>query len=82
MIGGAKPNIDEVGARSFLAGWCGHAPGRVGLVGEGEWSRCFGFTLDGQELVVRFGRHVGDFAKDRLAAAISSTATCWSTDRA
>jgi hypothetical protein len=71
MTAGAKPDIDEAGARRFLAGWCGHGPGAVELVGEGEWSRCFAFTRDGRELVVRFGRHVDDFAKDRMAAAWS-----------
>jgi hygromycin-B 4-O-kinase len=74
MTAGAKPDIDEAGARRFLAGWCGHGPGAVELVGEGEWSRCFAFTRDGRELVVRFGRHVDDFAKDRMAAAWSRSA--------
>ena len=35
------------------------------VVGEGAWSRCFGFTLNGSELVIRFGRHVDDFQRDR-----------------
>lgn len=46
----------------------------VALVGQGEWSRCFGFRLGDQELVIRFGRHVEDFEKDRRAAAWASAA--------
>jgi hygromycin-B 4-O-kinase len=39
----------------------------VKMVGEGAWSRCFGFRARGRELVIRFGRHVDDFEKDRCA---------------
>ena len=39
----------------------------VALIGEGAWSRCFGFCHDGEELVIRFGKHVDDFEKDKRA---------------
>ena len=39
-------------------------PVGVALAGEGAWSRCFGFRHDGVDLVVRFGAHLEDFAKD------------------
>lgn len=42
----------------------------VELVGEGAWSRCFGFVLDGAPMVVRFGRLVEDFEKDRFAGSL------------
>ena len=40
--------------------------------GLGAWSRCFGFTAEGEPLVVRFGRHVADFETDRLAHQFAS----------
>ena len=39
----------------------------VEFIGEGAWSRCFGFSFQSRELVVRFGQHLGDFEKDRKA---------------
>lgn len=43
-------------------------------LGSGAWSRAFGFTAEGRALVVRVGRHVDDFHRDRLAAAFGSEA--------
>lgn len=37
------------------------------LIGEGAWSRCFGFYHNGEELVVRFGKYIDDFEKDKHA---------------
>ena len=42
------------------------------LVGEGAWSRCFGFRRDNADLVIRFGHHVDDFRKDQLAYAYTT----------
>jgi hygromycin-B 4-O-kinase len=44
----------------------------VEYVAEGAWSRCFGFVHNEAELVIRFGRHVEDFERDRLAARFAS----------
>ena len=60
------------GARAFLIERFGIDGNDVEYVGEGAWSRCFGFTHNGAELVVRFGRHVEDFERDRLAARFAS----------
>jgi len=61
-------DIDERAAAEFLNE---HLDGveNVEFVGEGAWSRCFGFSCDARALVVRFGRHRVDFEKDRVAAA-------------
>src|SRR5687767_11836615 len=56
-------------ARAFLVEQVDPAAADVALLGAGAWSRAFGFRLGDRELVVRFGRHGDDFAKDRRAAA-------------
>lgn len=43
-------------------------------LGSGAWSRAFAFTAGGRALVVRVGKHVDDFERDRLAAAFASEA--------
>jgi hygromycin-B 4-O-kinase len=58
-------------ARLFLAE---HYDGRVAAVESlagGDWSRAFGFQVNGQDLVVRFGAWREDFEKDRAAMAFS-----------
>jgi hygromycin-B 4-O-kinase len=42
------------------------------LLGAGEWSQAYAFTLDGQDSVIRFGRHGEDFLKDQVMTAYSS----------
>jgi hygromycin-B 4-O-kinase len=59
-------------ARAFLIQRFGIDGDSVDHIGEGAWSRCFGFSHNGAELVVRFGRHVEDFERDRLAARFAS----------
>ena len=61
-------------ASDFLAEHLGRAVGAVELVGEGAWSRCFGFHDDGRERVIRFGNFFDDFEKDRRASALPSPA--------
>ncbi len=68
------PGIGSGDARDFLTTHLGRAVGDVELVGEGAWSRCFAFTDDGRERVIRFGDYVDDFEKDRRAAAFASPA--------
>lgn len=64
--------VDTNTASAFLTQHLGPQVANVELVGEGAWSRCFGFTAAGREWVVRFGRHVDDFEKDRRAAGLRS----------
>ncbi len=66
--------IDRDGARAFLRTHLGRDPGPVELVGEGAWSRCFGYRDGGRERVIRFGRHRSDFDKDARAAGFASAA--------
>jgi len=66
----SQVQLDE--ASTFLVQRFGAEISDVEHVGEGAWSRCFGFTLNGSELVIRFGRHVDDFQRDRLAARFAA----------
>lgn len=43
-------------------------------LGGGDWSRAFAFRVEGRELVLRLGRHVEDFVRDRKAMAFDSPA--------
>ena len=42
------------------------------MIGEGAWSRCFGYLVGDREYAVSFGRYIEDFQKDRWAARFSS----------
>ncbi|MDQ3470720.1 MAG: phosphotransferase [Actinomycetota bacterium] len=44
----------------------------VSRLAGGAWSSAFAFEVGGHAFVVRFGRHVEDYHKDRLAAGWSS----------
>jgi hygromycin-B 4-O-kinase len=67
----AGRTVDEIDAeevRRFLVDTLGEDAADVEFVANGEWSRCFSFTSAGLDLVVRFGRHLEDFEKDRAAS--------------
>ena len=59
-------------AQAFLASYLEAEPSEVALIGEGAWSRCFGFRRGDEELVIRFGNYLDDFRKDQLAAAYAT----------
>lgn len=58
-------NLEQ--ARTFLVERFQLEQAQVTLLGEGAWSRCFGFEHEGQALAIRFGNHVDDFEKDQVA---------------
>ena len=64
--------VDVQQAQAFLASHFGAEPSAVALIGEGAWSRCFGFGLGDEELAIRFGNYVDDFQKDQLAYAYAT----------
>ena len=59
--------VDIQQAQAFLVSHLGVDVSEIVQVGEGAWSRCFGFAYGDQNLVIRFGKYVSDFQKDRLA---------------
>lgn len=54
-------------ARSFLINELHYEPSDLALIGEGAWSRCFGFQQGTEALAIRFGNYVEDFQKDQSA---------------
>jgi hygromycin-B 4-O-kinase len=58
-------------AAAFLSTRYGSDAVDVQDLGGGDWSRAFSFRLAGRELVVRFGRYLADFRRDREAMAFS-----------
>jgi hygromycin-B 4-O-kinase len=67
-----KPTMPEADARRFIADRYGDRASGLALLGAGEWSRAYAFTLDGQAAVARFGAHGDDFAKDQVMARFST----------
>jgi len=65
-------HVDVKQARAFLVRHLGAEPTKVFQVGEGAWSRCFGFNHNDKDLVIRFGNYVDDFQKDQLAYAYAT----------
>jgi hygromycin-B 4-O-kinase len=64
--------IDDLQAQRFLAEHFDPSISGVERIGEGAWSRCFGFRRGDEELVARFGLHVDDFEADRRAYACAT----------
>ena len=60
-------------AHQFLRSHLSVEPQQLILIGEGAWSRCFGYLVGDQEYVIRFGGYIEDFQKDRWVASFSST---------
>lgn len=66
--------IDMDHAEAFLASRFGDDAIGVAPLGAGVWSKAFGFRRQDRDYVIRFGAHLEDFAKDRLAARYASPA--------
>jgi len=69
MSGLPDPDVRQIS--HFLTVRFGSSVRDVSPLGAGQWSRAFSFDTDDSSLVVRFGDHDEDFAKDRIAASWS-----------
>lgn len=67
-----KPSMPEADARRFIADRYGDRASGLTLLGAGEWSHAYAFTLDDHAAVARFGAYGDDFAKDRAMARFST----------
>ncbi len=66
---GAGVNREQAATflREYYSEYYGETVTAIALVGEGAWSRCFGFRHGESDLVIRFGNYVDDFQKDEVA---------------
>ncbi|WP_179281288.1 phosphotransferase family protein [Paenibacillus sp. XY044] len=64
--------IDLIGAIRFTNSLLGSRAKDIAPVGAGDWSAAYGFTLDGQDMVIRFGEHVEDFKKDQVMGTFAT----------
>lgn len=62
-----EPEVGEFLRRRYGVGVSAVEP----LAG-GAWSAAYGFVLETEPLVIRFGRYVEDFEKDRLVAGLTA----------
>src|ERR1700684_4118285 len=62
----------QADAERFLRERYGGRAGAVTPLGAGEWSRVYAVVLDSRDMVVKFGAHAEDFAKDARMAWLSS----------
>lgn len=60
-------DLDDISR--FLHSGFGWDVSAIEEVGRGAWSTAYGFVGDGRALVIRIGRHLGDFEADLAAAA-------------
>lgn len=74
MSNGKGKEISSQQAEAFLIATRKMNVTGVAQIGEGAWSRCFGFRQGDKELVIRFGSYVDDFQKDQLAAHYATAA--------
>lgn len=70
----ASEGVNLQQAQSFLVDQLQLSATEVTLIGEGAWSRCFGFRQGDQTLAIRFGNHVDDFEKDQVAYRYATAA--------
>jgi hygromycin-B 4-O-kinase len=54
-------------AHAFLSDYLASPFDDLALIGEGAWSRCFGYRHAGRDYAIRFGNHLDDFEKDQRA---------------
>ena len=59
-------------AHHFLRSHLSAEPQQLTMIGQGAWSRCFGYIVGDREYAIRFGRYIEDFQKDHWAARFSS----------
>src|SRR5579872_6467604 len=58
--------------QSFLRDRYGDRAGPLEPLGGGAWSKAYAFSLDGKDVVARFGAHGEDFSKEQVMSRFSS----------
>jgi hygromycin-B 4-O-kinase len=66
--------LDAARVEAFVRERFGPGAGNVLAFDQGEWSKAFAYTIDGEDRVIRFSALDEDFAKDRFAGRWRSPA--------
>jgi len=61
----------DADAEAFITGRFGKRASAPVLLGAGEWSRAYAFTLDGEDVIAKIGAYGEDFAKDAAVAELT-----------
>ncbi|SDX07664.1 phosphotransferase family protein [Paenibacillus sp. CF384] len=61
-------------ANRFVMEHFGSRAEHLAPLASGAWSKAYSFTLDGHEMIIRFGAYVEDFEKDRAMGTFSTAA--------
>lgn len=68
-----KPQpLETQQVEAFLSEHLGNEVQEVSPIGKGNWSQAFSFRQGDADLVARFGMHVEDFSKDKLASKFAT----------
>lgn len=66
-IKGNKMKLTDTQVEQFLTQHLQQAVTDIVPLKGGEWSQAFAYNMNGKSYVIRFGRHVEDYNKDRVA---------------
>ncbi len=64
--------LDQRAAQAFIDDRFGERAGEVTRLSGGDWSQAYALSLDGAQVVARFGIHGEDYEKDRVASGWAS----------
>lgn len=74
MNAGTKMKLTIQQVKQFLTDHYSDSVGGVTALTCGNWSQAFAFNREGKPYVIRFGQHVADYRKDKVAANFASPA--------
>jgi hygromycin-B 4-O-kinase len=64
--------LNQSGVQSFIDDRFGDRASEVTRLSGGDWSQAYALSLDGTQVVARFGTHGEDYKKDRVASGWAS----------
>src|SRR5918992_291211 len=60
--------LNQIDVQGFINDHFGDRASQLTRLSGGDWSQAYALTVDGQQVVVRFGAHGEDYQKDQIAA--------------
>ncbi len=72
MMNSGKTSYSDAEVKDFLSEHFNKTVSNIESLKGGEWSSAYGFQVDDEDYVVRFGKYGDDFKKDEIAAGFAS----------